>query len=183
MPSPYDAADNSCMAIFHLKWPRMKHEENSNRGDREAARRGFDGIDHDWQKDADGVVWNTHWQDVFRRDGFHDPERKVGRGDRFRRLHARAIRRLRAVTRGHTFRIRTADEGIRHAAKVGLKVVYGEAKPGNVWTIEDFAARKRVADAAGIRLVVMTMDNWPGWQRTLLAARAAGCVTRRIRMH
>lgn len=161
----------------------MKHEENSTQGDNEAVRKRYTGIDHDWQKDADGVVWNTHWSDVFRHDRFHDPLNVYGEGSKFRHLHERAIRRLVAITNRQEFHIRTADEGIKHAAKVGLSRVYGEAKPGNDWTVADFRARKRTARAAKIGLTVMTMDNWPRWRRTLWRARLAGCRTRRLRTH
>jgi hypothetical protein len=169
--------------IFHLEWPRMKHEENSNRGDREAKRIGCVGIDHDWQKSANGTVYNTHWADVFTRDGFRDPAGVYGPGDKFHTLPDTAVRRLVATTNGKQYRIRTADDAIRHAAAIGLRIVYGEAKPGNDWTVADFRARRRTARQAGIRLVVMTMDSWPQWRRTLWRARLAGCRTRRLHMH
>lgn len=169
--------------IFHLSYPRMKHEENSNRGDKEAVRKRFNATDHDWQKNADGIVYNTHWKDVFRRDKFKDPKRQFGRGDKFHTLHKAVVERLIAVTNGKEYHIRTAAEGIRHAAQVGLDAVYGEAKPGNVWTVADFRYHKQVADKAGIRLVIETMDNWPGWKQTLANAEAAGCKTRRLRKH
>ena len=158
--------------VFHVKSPRYKHEENSNRGDREAIAKKCAGNDHDWQKDADGVTQNTHWKDVFKRDKFVDPEGRYGVGDKFDSLPSEVVDRLR-----------TADEGIRYAARVGLRRVFGEAKPNNDWTVADFRARKATAKKAGIGLTVMTMDNWPHWRRTLWRARAAGCRTRRIRMH
>lgn len=167
--------------VFHLKWPRKKHEENSPQGDREAVRKDCDGTDHDWQKDADGVTQNTHWKDVFARDGFHDPRGEYGPGDKFHTLPSAAVGRLTAVTDGQVFRIRTAAQGIRHAAKVGLRRVYGEAKAGNDWTVQDFRYHKRVARDAGIGLTIQTLDDWPHWRRTLWRARLAGCRTRRIR--
>lgn len=170
------------MTVFHLKWPRMKHEENSPQGDREAVRKGCTGSDHDWQKSLDGTTHNTHWKDVFARDGFFDPLEEYGEGDHFDTLPDEVVERLLAHTGRKVFRIRTADAGIRHAAAVGLDRVYGEAKPGNDWTVADFRARKRTARQAGIGLTVMTMDNWPRWRRTLWRARVAGCRTRRIRM-
>lgn len=166
---------------FHLKWPRWKHEENSPQGDREAVREGYTSTDHDWQKDADGVVQNTHWKDVFARDDFHDPRRIYGVGDKFDTLPSAAVARLIAIADAKVFRIRTAAQGIRHAASVGLNRVYGEAKPGNDWTVRDFREHKHVARTAGIGLTVMTMDNWPHWRRTLWRARLAGCRTQRIR--
>lgn len=167
--------------VFHLSAPRMKHEENSDRGDHEAVRTGCDSSDHDWQKDADGVTQNTHWERPCERDGFFDPLHKISHDAQMRHLSSDAVARLVAVTNGHEFHIRTAAQGIRHAAKVGLKAVRAEAKPGNVWTVQDFRYHKRVADRAGIALVIATMDNWPGWRQTLRNARAAGCDTRRLR--
>lgn len=168
--------------IFHLKWPRLKHEENSPQGDREAVRTGHNGTDHDAQKGASGTSYNTHWKDVFRRDGFHDPKGEFGPGDLFHTLPDAAIGRLRARTHGDSFRIRTTHAGIRHAAVVGLEVVYVELKPGNDWTVTDCRRFKRTAKAAGIGLVIETMDSWRHWRRTLYRARLAGCRTRRIRM-
>lgn len=173
--------------VFHLKWPRYKHEENSNRGDSEAIRKRKAGTDHDWQKakpkpGKPATVYNTHWKDVFKRDGFKDPKGQYGPGDKFDDLPDEVVDRLVAVTKGKEFHIRTADEGIRHAARVGLRRVYGEAKPGNDWTVADFRARKATAKKAGIGLTIRTMDNWPHWRRTLWRARVAGCRTQRLRM-
>lgn len=167
---------------FHLKWPRLKHEENSPQGDREAVATGHAGTDHDQQKGASGTSYNTHWKDVFRRDGFVDPLGEYGPGDSFDTLPDHVILRLRAHTHGHTYRIRTTHAGIRHAATVGLDYVVVELKPGNDWTVEDCRRYKRTANAAGIGLIIATMDSWPHWRRTLWRARLAGCRTRRIRM-
>lgn len=168
--------------IFHLKYPRMKHEENSPQGDLEAKRKGYYGIDHDAQKGASGISYNTHWKDVFARDKFADPLHKVGAGTKFHQLDDNTIRRLVAHTGDETFHIRSTASGIRHAAKVGLHEVMLELKPGNNWTVSDCRHFKRIARRAGIRLTVMTMDNWAGWRRTLLNARLAGCRTRRLYM-
>lgn len=168
--------------IFHLKWPRMKHEENSNRGDIEAVMKGCGSSDHDWQKSAQGTIYNGHWKDPFARDGFVDPHGQYGKGDHMDEMPDEAIDRLYAVSHGKTYHMRTADEGLRHAARVGLKRVWGEAKPGNDWTVQDFRDRKTAAKDAGIQLRVRTMDNWPHWRRTLWRARAAGLRTGRIRM-
>lgn len=168
--------------IFHLKWPRYKHEENSARGDLEAVRTRCNGSDHDAQKGKSGTSYNTHWKDVFLHDGFRDPQHLYGRGDLFHTLPDDVIERLVAVTDGHHFHIRTTVDGIRHAARVGLEVVYVELKPGNNWTVADCRLFKRTARSAKIGLVIETMDSWKHWRRTLLRARLAGCRTRRIRM-
>lgn len=173
--------------VFHLKWPRMKHEENSNRGDLEAISKHCYASDHDWQKakPAPGkraTIWNGHWKDPFSRDGFIDPLGQFGKGDRMDEMPDEAIDRLYAVTKGKRYHMRTAAEGLRHAASVGLKRVFGEAKPGNDWTVQDFRDMKAVAKAHGIGLTIRTMDNWPHWRRTLWRARAAGCRTQRLRM-
>lgn len=168
--------------IFHLRFPRLKHEENSARGDHEAVDTGCNGTDHDAQKDASGRSCNTHWKDVFLRDRFVDPLNQYGRGDKFDELPPEVVDRLVAHTDGHRFGIRTTAQGIRHAAAVGLEVVYLELKPGNDWTYRDCREFKRTAKAAGIGLVVETMDSWRHWRRTLYRARLAGCRTHRIRM-
>lgn len=159
----------------------MKHEENSPQGDHEAIRTGHDGSDHDAQKGASGISYNTHWKDIFRRDGFIDPKHEFGKGDLFHTLSDTAIRRMIAYTDGEIFHIRTTAAGIRHAAKVGLSYVVVELKPGNHWTVADCRHFKRVAKRAGIRLVIATMDNWPGWRVTLRNAVLAGCRVRRLR--
>lgn len=171
--------------VFHLKYPRMKHEENSPQGDREAVRRGCWASDHDWLKSHDGIVENAHWPDPFKRDRFEDPDGILGVGDKMHEMYHAEIARLVAHTNGEEFHIRTADAGIRHAAKVGLKRVFGEAKPlppSQRWTVADFRARKRTAKAAGIGLTVMTMDSHKGWRGILWRARLAGCRTRRLHM-
>lgn len=171
---------------FHLKWPRLKHEENSPQGDLEARRKHFKGTDHDTQKGASGIAYNTHWKDIWHRDGFTDPMHQYGPDTPhgpvpFDQLSDNVIRRLVAHTDGETFRIRSTASGIRHAAKVGLEFIRLELKPGNTWTVADIRHFKRVAQRAGIRLVIATMDDWPGWRRTLLNARLAGCRTLRLR--
>lgn len=171
---------------FHLKWPRYKHEENSPQGDWEAVHTGHDGSDHDAQKSKSGVSYNTHWKDIWHRDGFKDPEHEYGPGTpngpvHFDELPDAVIRRVVAHTGDETFHIRTTAAGIKHAAKVNLEYVMVEAKPGNVWTVQDFRYFRRVAKRAGIRLIIGTMDNWSGWRRTLRNAVLAGCRVRRLR--
>lgn len=171
---------------FHLKSPRKKHEENSPQGDNEAVRKGFEGSDHDAQKGASGISYNTHWKNIWERDGFRDPLHQYGPGTPhgpvpFDELPDTVIRRVVAHTNGEEFHIRSTAAGIRHAAKAGLEYVVVEAKPGNTWTIADFRHFKRVAKRAGIRLIIATMDNWPRWRVTLRNAVLAGCRVRRFR--
>lgn len=161
---------------FHVKSPRKKHEENSNQGDLEAVRRGFEGSDHDQQKGRSGCSYNTHWKDVWFRDGFRDPLGEYGPHTPhgplpFDELPDQVIRRLEAHTDGHVYKIRTTVAGIKHAAKAGLEYVIVELKPGNSWTLDDMRLYKRTARRAGIRLKIGVMRDTKGWRGVLYRAR------------
>lgn len=160
---------------FHVKSPRKKHEENSNRGDLEAVTKGFSGSDHDSQKGKSGISYNTHWKDVWHRDGFRDPLGQYGPDTPhgplpFDKLPDAVIRRLEAHTDGHTFKIRTTAAGIKHAAKAGLDYVIVELKPGNAWTLTDLRYFKRVARRAGIKLRIGVMRDTRNWRRVVAMA-------------
>lgn len=129
-------------SIFHVQWPRMKHEENSNRGDREAKRRHKRGTDLDLTiSEADpkcplrgdpehgpddvcrGHILNNHWLRALLRDRFRDPLGKIRRRARIDRLTWPQVSRLVAVTRGRRYRIRRIKRRLRHCARLGLVAV------------------------------------------------------------
>lgn len=64
------------MSIFHVKYPRMKHEENSIRGIREAKAKGFTEIDVDMQPDGQGNIYGCHWGQPMVKDGFRDTAKR-----------------------------------------------------------------------------------------------------------
>jgi hypothetical protein len=129
-------------SIFHVQWPRMKHEENSNRGDREANRRGKRGTDIDLTiSEADpkcplhgdpehgpgdtcrGHILRNHWLRALLRDRFRDPLKKIARRARIDRLTWPQIHRLVAVTRGKKYRISRIRRALLHCARLGLVAV------------------------------------------------------------
>lgn len=129
-------------SIFHVEYPRMKHEENSNRGDREAKRRRKRGTDIDLTISAPdprcplvgdrehgpgdvcrGHVLRNHWLRALLRDRFRDPLRRIGRRARVDRLTWPKIHRLVAVTRGRKYRITRIRRALRHCARLGLAAV------------------------------------------------------------
>jgi glycerophosphoryl diester phosphodiesterase len=91
--------------IFHVQWPVFKHVENSLRGIRRAARRGYDAIDIDMQITKDGVVVGTHWARPLRRDGFRDPRRLIRPGTPISELTWTQVSRLRAGRWPRRYRI------------------------------------------------------------------------------
>ena len=110
-------------SIFHVKYPRMKHEENSNRGDREAKRRGLRGTDLDMQITADGRIVNTHWARPMIHDRFRDPYHEIKPSTPVSKLTFDEVSRLVAGRRPRRYRIRSIEQALRHCAKLGLVAV------------------------------------------------------------
>lgn len=110
-------------SIFHVSYPRMKHEENSNRGDREAKRRDKRGTDLDILITHDGRVVNTHWPRPMERDGFRDPYRKLPRNARVADMTWEEVRRLRAGRWPRRYHIRSIEAALKHCARLGLVAV------------------------------------------------------------
>jgi glycerophosphoryl diester phosphodiesterase len=105
------------VAIFHLKWPRWKHEENSIRGIRTAARRGYSWIDLDLQMTKDGVIVVTHWARPMRKDRFRDPRSLIDPDTSVRHLTWDQLRRLR-TTDG--YRIPRIEAALRACHRYGI---------------------------------------------------------------
>lgn len=112
------------MRIFHLQFPRMKHEENSVRGAVYASRHGYNAIDLDLQMTADGFIIVTHWARPMRKDRFYDPRHRIGPDRPVHKLDWWQVRRLR--TRDG-YRIQTVDRMLRVCARLGI-VAYLEPK-------------------------------------------------------
>ena len=102
--------------ILHVKFPVMKHVENSVRGIRRAARRGYDAIDLDLQITSDGVIVGTHWGRPMVHDGFHDPEGKIPRYRPVKRLRWAQVHRLVAGR----YRIQRIERLLRACARRGF---------------------------------------------------------------
>jgi hypothetical protein len=105
--------------IFHVQWPVFKHVENSLRGIRRAARRGYDAIDIDMQITKDGVVVATHWGRPMVRDGFHDPAGDIPRYRPVKRLTWAQVSRLVAGK----YHIRRIERVLRACARRGVVAV------------------------------------------------------------
>lgn len=96
------------MNIFHVRFPIMKHVENSLRGIRKAARLGYDAIDLDLLITKDGVIVVCHWDRPLLKDKFYDPARKVQTHDLVRELTWEQVKGLRAPGGYRIMRVETA---------------------------------------------------------------------------
>ena len=109
-------ARNRIGRIYHVKFPLMKHVENSVRGIRRAARRLFKAIDLDiliTKADPDcphhghpehgpgdvcrGHLVGCHWQKLLRRDKFRDPQHRIALDAMVRNLTLDQVLRLKTV--------------------------------------------------------------------------------------
>jgi hypothetical protein len=123
--------------IFHLLQPR-KHIENSLRGIRLARRRRYDAIDIDLQiteadphcplgpddpEHVDGVCYGhvvgTHWARPMVQDGFHDPQHRIPRYTKVRRMTIAQVLRL---VSGRS-RINRIARLLRRCARLGVAAV------------------------------------------------------------
>ena len=190
------------MRIYHLKFPHMKHEENSLRGVRRARRwlrRLFGWIDLDdliTKADPDcpldgddehvdgrclGHQVGTHWDRPMKRDRFHDPEGLIDPSTRVRDMTLAEVERLRAPG---GYRISRIHVLLRECAR--LKVGgYVEPKDDprfeQDWPWQYLA---RVRRRTGARVKVRSIKNFGGFKagyRRVLAARRNGFKARTIR--
>lgn len=160
------------MAIFHLKWPRWKHEENSLRGIAYAASHGYDWIDLDLQITSDGVIVVTHWARPMKRDAFLDPRRRITRNTSVSHLTWKQVQRLR-TTDG--YRIVRVERALRACARHGIGA-YVEAKADKRferdWPWKHMCA---VAEDVGCELQARSIRDLggrdAGWRRMQAARR------------
>lgn len=154
--------------ILHVKYPVMKHVENSLRGIRRAASRGYDAIDIDMQITSDGVIVGTHWARPLKRDGFHDPEGKIPRYQTVRRMTWIQVHRLVAPKRYRIQRIETLLRACARRGVIALLEPKGDPRFANDNTWRYLAA---VADDLGCEVSVRALHE----NRAALApARRAG---------
>lgn len=156
------------MRIFHLKWPRMKHEENSVRGAVYAHRHGFTAIDLDMQITKDRVIVCTHWARPMRKDRFYDPRKRIQARTPVSRLTWAQVRRLR--TRDG-YRIRRIEAMLKVCARLGI-VAYlepkGDRRFADDWPWEHIA---QVADDVGAHVMVRALRDHGGVASTTAAHR------------
>ena len=146
-------------SIFHVKYPRMKHEENSNRGDREARRRGLRGTDLDMQITADGRIVNTHWARPMIHDRFRDPYHEIKPSTPVSKLTFDEVSRLVAGRRPRRYRIRSIEQALRHCAKLGLVAVLepkGDPSFAKDWPWEHIYT---VAEQVGCALAIRALPE------------------------
>lgn len=163
------------MSVFHLKWPRWKHEENSIRGAVYADRHGYSKIDLDLQLTRDNVIVVTHWSRPMRRDRFHDPRRKIHPDTPVSHLTWAQVRRLR--TRDG-YRIRRVERMLRVCARLGI-IALLEPKTVRLaasWVWPHITA---VAEDTGADVEMYALRSHGGAQ-LVKAARAAGVQKARV---
>lgn len=175
--------------IFHVEWPRYKHEENSPRGDREAKRRGKRGTDLDLLiTKADphcplpagdpehvngacrGHIVNTHWPHLMLRDGFRDPKKALPRHLAVDEMTLPQVLRLVAGRWPRRYRVRRLVAALRHCGRLGLAAVVepkGDPRFEEQWRWDYIAA---VADDTGCAISVRAL---PENASALIPARRA----------
>jgi glycerophosphoryl diester phosphodiesterase len=165
------------LPAYHLKWPRMKHEENSLRGIKYAARHRWPMIDLDLLITKDGVVVNTHWDRPLVRDGFRDPLGQIGRDAQVRDLTWVQLSRLVAGRWPRRYHIQRVERVLHECARRGI-VAGLEAKDDPRFEQDDVWAQIRAAvDAAGLDartdVRVWAIRNFPTTDAGLRRVRAA----------
>lgn len=126
---------------YHVEWPTLKHVENSARGVRYAKKHGYKTIDLDMLPDEElvqdqrkvaGHIWNCHWPDPFRRDGFRDPKHILGKGDQMHEMNAAEVGRLRAGHLPRLYKIPHIESQLLLCAELNLQALI-EPKHSPVW--------------------------------------------------
>lgn len=166
------------MSLFHLRAPHMKHEENSIRGIRKAARardwrgrRKYTEIDLDMLITKDNRIVGCHWPRPMVRDGFKDPEGQLAKGRTVASMTLAEVSRLRARTGLFTYRIQTIERLLAECAKRNIGAVLepkGDPRFDEPWPWEHIA---KVADDLGVHVRVYALR---ANKNALPAARAAG---------
>lgn len=109
--------------IFHLSWPRWKHEENSIQGIALAKRLGFSGIDLDLLITADNVIVVCHWQYPQKLDNMFDPNHRIAVRQAVKDLTWAQLMTLRSKDHNHSYRIIRVERALAECARRGLKPV------------------------------------------------------------
>jgi glycerophosphoryl diester phosphodiesterase len=147
------------LRIFHVSWPTYKHVENSLRGIRRAARRGFTAIDLDLQITRDGVIVVTHWDRPLLRDAFFDPLKRLDKHARVSELTWRQVRRLRTLG---GYRIVTLERALRECRKRRIEALI-EPKGDPRWLdLDIWHSVAALARVSGARVEVRTLRDLGG---------------------
>ncbi len=164
------------------KWSHFLHAknyryENSVQGLKHAAKHEK-AIDLDVNITKDGVAVNTHWGDVLKRGGFHDPLHKIPKNAKISQLTAKEVLRLRSKD---GYRIHTMKYMLRKAGKLHVRVEY-EAKGSKPFEygkggLKTFVDTKKIAAAAHTQIFMKTISTTPGALARLKAAHRAGMTT------
>ena len=150
------------MRTYHLQWPRMKHEENSLRGIRYAARHGFDAIDIDMLITSDDVIVGCHWPEPMERDGFRDPRHKIGRDTPVRRMTWEQVSRLVAGHWPRRYRIQRIERLLAACAKRGI-IAYLEPKGDPRFELDwPWQEIRKHADVVGAHVRVRVLRDHHG---------------------
>lgn len=180
------------MSVFHVKYPRMKHEENSIRGVREAKRRGHDEIDldlsisladprcplrHPLGEPCKGHIYGNHWPRPMERDGFRDTalRNRMPKDKVFSTMTVKQVGRLVARTGRRLFRIRRIERLLQECAKRGVGAVLepkDDDRFDEDWPWEHIA---QVADDCGVEVRVYGFHP-----KALAAAKRHGLKVRRL---
>ena len=159
--------------ILHVAYPTPKHVENSVRGVRRAARRGFDAIDLDMQITKDGVIVGTHWGRPLIKDGFRDPRHLIGRHAQVRDLTWTQVSRLVAGRWPRRYRIARIERLLSECADRGVVALLepkGDRRFAQAWPWEHI---RDVAEDVGCVVSVRALTELDG-RAHVAAARRAG---------
>jgi hypothetical protein len=163
----------------HVEYPTPKHVENSLHGSKWAKSHGYKTNDLDMLCDKvltqaarrarltktkiprsaiTGHIPNAHWPDPFKRDGFRDPKRKVGKGDHFDEMVPEEWRRIVAGHRWtRLYHVPPIEAQLRLCADIKLQALL-EPKHSPVWLhqeVWDYLAV--VAEREGTHVAVYSL--------------------------
>jgi len=109
--------------IYHLDWPRWKHEENSIQGIGLAKRLGFTGIDLDLLITKDSVIVVCHWHRPQLKDNFFDPHHRIAVRRAVEQLTWAELQTLRSKDHDHHYRIIRVERALAECARRRIKPV------------------------------------------------------------
>ena len=157
--------------IFHLKWPRRKHEENSPRGIREAARKGYARIDLDLSITKDGVVVGCHWPRPMIRDGFRDPKKQLKRTRTVASMTWAEVSRLRTKD---GYRIWRVEDLIAVCAEEGVEPLFEPKDDARFEDVAPWHPIKKACDAHGLHPTGYSLRSNGRGKKRVAAMNAAG---------
>ena len=165
------------MSIFHLKYPRLKHEENSLRGIGEAKRRGKTEIDIDMNPDALRNIYGYHWLYLMLKDGFRDPKRLLDKHTAGDHMSPEEISRLVAGRWPRRYRVSRIEVLMKRCARkrIGARL---EPKHPMFTEVEPWLHLADVADDLGCTVRMYALREHAGdprfGEKCVAAAKKAG---------